>query len=217
MASDRNRTLWMLAGLTAGVVTGLWLWRRGTERESEEGRPGAGTAASRIADTLARDPELAGRGLRVDGIGEGIVELSGTVSDRDQRERAVALAHGTPGVHTVVNRLVLEPEESRLEENRARHEAEGPALHHDGMGVGMGTRRQSPDTDPDRPSDRQKLVDRELEPERFEAEVDTGSPEPAGPGEPVEGAEPGEAAGEGGGETGGGTGEAQEVRERTEE
>lgn len=170
---DRSRTLWTLLGVTAGVATGIWLWQRGAERASRATEPlsemkGEGDAAERVAYALADDMELGERDLSVDGISDGVVEITGVVADRDQRERVVAMAHNTTGVHTVVNRLVLEDEEARLEETRARTE-ETP-IQHSGMGVGMGTRRQSPDTDPDRPSDRQKMVDRELEAENMEAE-----------------------------------------------
>lgn len=177
MASDQNRTVWALLGLVAGVVTGIWLWRRGAERTADLEWTGVGDAATRIASALAGDAELAGRGLEVEAISDGVVELRGAVADRAQRERAVAMAHNTPGVHTVVNRLVLESEEARLDANQSRREARGPRIHHTGMGVGMGTRRQSPDTDPDRPSDRQKLVDRELDVDRVEADVDRVEPD----------------------------------------
>lgn len=168
MASDQNRIALALLGLVVGAATGLWLWRRDTARTEVLEWTEEGDAAARISGALARDAELAERGLEVAAISDGVVELGGVVADREQRERAVAVAHNTPGVHTVVNRLVLESEEARLDENRSRREARGPRLHHSGMGVGMGTRRQSPDTDPDRPSDRQKLVDRELDVDRVE-------------------------------------------------
>lgn len=172
MASDQNRTVWALLGLAAGVITGIWLWRRGGERTADLEWAGGGDAATRIARALAGDPELAGRGLEVEAISDGVVELRGAVPGREQREQAVAMAHNTPGVHTVVNRLVLESEEARLDANQSRRAARGPRLHHTGMGVGMGTRRQSPDTDPDRPSDRPKLVDRELDVDRVEPDVE---------------------------------------------
>ena len=170
MSSDRTRTLWKLVGLVAGAGVGLWLWRGGRDRGDAVRRwTGPGDAAYRIQGAFDRDPELAAR-VRVHAISDGVVELTGGVAARDQRDRAVAMAHSTPGVHTVVNRIVVEPEEARMAENRARNE-DGPASRqHYGMGVGMGTRRQSPDTDPDRPSDRQKLVERELDVARMRDE-----------------------------------------------
>lgn len=180
--ANHKRQLWTLLGLTAGAAVGVWLWRRGTERtaplELATEPVQEGTAADRLARALAHDQELSEYDLAVDAISDGVVELTGVVDAAAQRERAVAMAHATGDVHTVVNRLVLRAEEARFEENRARREEMG-GLQHSGMGVGMGTRRQSPDTDPDRPSDRQKLVDRELEPENMEtAPVEETGPDP---------------------------------------
>lgn len=170
--TNHNRKLWTLLGLTAGAAVGAWLWRRGTERtapaEVATEPVQEGTAADRLTRALAEDLELGEYDLSVDAISDGVVELTGAVDAAAQRERAVAMAHAIGDVHTVVNRLVLRDEEARFEANRTRREEKG-GMQHSGMGVGMGTRRQSPDTDPDRPSDRQKLVDRELEPENMEA------------------------------------------------
>ena len=55
-------------------------------------------------------------------------------------------------VHTVVNRLTVEMLEQHLEDTRRRHEDGAPQLHErrwEGMGTGMGARRQGP-TDPPR-------------------------------------------------------------------
>ena len=174
--ADQQRTLWTLMGITAGVAAGIWLWRRGAERwEKAPDEPVLveADAAVRVARALDRDIELASRRLRVDRISDGVIEISGAVADREQQDRAVAMAHNEPGIHTVVNRLVVETEEQRLAERRDR--AGEHTVRHTGMGVGMGTRRQSPDTDPDRPSDRQKMVERELEVRNLEADLE---PEP---------------------------------------
>lgn len=200
MRTGRARHLFRLAGLVAGVGVGLWLWRRGVRTGA---RPrewtGPGDAAHRIQHALDTDPELQGR-LRVHGISEGVVELTGRAPRREQRDRAVAMAHNVAGVHTVVNRVVLEAEQARLAGNRARRSGGPSNRQHYGMGVGMGTRRQSPETDPDRPSDRQELVDRELDVDRVqegppasgaggdggqERAADSGDPEGQnGPGSP---------------------------------
>ena len=176
MSGNEDRRLWALVGLAAGAAVGIWLWtrRRGGEPTAVGGET---DAALRVARAYDNDIELAARGLGVTRISEGVIEVTGVVADRDQRQRAVAMAHNTPGVHTVVNRLVLEDEERRVAESRARNRDR--PIRHTGMGVGMGTRRQSPDTDPDRPSDRQKLVDRELDVPKLEQDLG-----PAGPDEP---------------------------------
>ena len=176
MNGDRDRRLWMVVGLTAGVAAGIWLWRRGVGRHGEpEAVGGESDAGLQVARSFDNDLELAARGLGVTQISEGVIEITGVVADREQRQRAVAMAHNTPGVHTVVNRLVLEDEERRVEESRARHR--DTPIQHTGMGVGMGTRRQSPDTDPDRPSDRQKLVDRELDVSKLEPDIGPEDPD----------------------------------------
>jgi hypothetical protein len=53
------------------------------------------------------------------------------------------------------------------------------------MGAGMGTRRQSPSTDPDRPSDKQKMIERELEVANVE-DTPEGGPNPISGDEAVE-------------------------------
>lgn len=170
MKIDRGRqTILALFGLSAGVAGGLWLWRRQStalaEPEWRWGLLPRGSAQG-VAGALAADPKLARRGIEVDTIAEGVVELTGTVRDRGEMERAVGVAQRTTGVYTVVNRLVVDAEESHRNETRRRWTEGAPDLrerHHYGMGVGMGTRRQSPTTDPDRPSDKQKMLDRELD------------------------------------------------------
>jgi hypothetical protein len=175
MNVDRDRqTLWTVFGISAGVATGVvagvWLWRR---RSLEDRGPAAAPAwvelrgsAQDVAASLRSDPKLARRRVEVDTIAEGVIELSGSVRDRAEAERAVGLAQRTTGVYTVVNRLRVEDEESRREETRQRWNDGAPELrerHHYGMGVGMGPRRHSPETDPDRPSDKQRILERELD------------------------------------------------------
>ncbi|MFW5947300.1 MAG: BON domain-containing protein [Gemmatimonadota bacterium] len=159
--SSKRKSLWTAAGLAVGAAAGVWLWRQG--RGTEPGAREPGDVVDRILTAFASDSALAGRPLEVRQVSRGVVELDGVAPDAAARERAVAIAHNARGVHTVVNRLALAGEEARLAENRARNAERGPSLQHDGMGVGMGSRRQSPDTDPDRPSDRQARVDRELD------------------------------------------------------
>lgn len=168
MTPDRGKQALLTAlGVTAGVATGIWLWSRrepgGQPEPTGWSRP-HGTGAD-VAEALRSDGALSHRSIEVDSIADGVIELTGAVESREEAERAVSLAQGTQGVFTVVNRLVVEAEEAHREETRRRREAGAPELQgsgHTGMGVGMGTRRQSPDTDPDRPSDKQKILDRQL-------------------------------------------------------
>lgn len=127
-------------------------------------------------DSLQRDPKLARRRIEVGTIAEGVVELRGEVADRAESERAMGVAQAATGVYTVVNRLRLADEEGRRDSVQRRWSDGAPDLHeshHYGMGVGMGRRRQSPSTDPDRPSDRQRMLERELDVARLSDERDS--------------------------------------------
>lgn len=117
MQAKRIRHLWWFAGLVAGTGVGVWLWRRGVSTGSDLREwNGPGDAAQRVQRAFDADPELRGR-VRVRGISEGVVELTGRVPRHEQRDRAAAMAYNVPGIHTVVSRVVLEVEELRLEEN----------------------------------------------------------------------------------------------------
>lgn len=183
----RTQALLTVVGVSAGVATGVWLWRRSRE-EPEYGpaqweRPRG--LAQEVASSLRRDGTLGRRAIEVDAVAEGVIELSGTVNSREEADRAVGVAQRSTGVYTVVNRLLIEEEESRRAENQRRRASGAPEFQsrgHSGMGVGMGTRRQSPDTDPDRPSDKQKILDRSLDVANVE---DT----PEGGQDPISGAE----------------------------
>lgn len=185
MKNDRRtQAILALFGISAGVAGGLWLWRRSEGGRREKGRRWAQLrgSAQDVAEALRNDGRLSRRGIEVDTIAEGVVELNGTVQDRSEAERAVGIAQRTTGVYTVVNRLVVDAEEARRNETRRRWTEGAPELrerHHYGMGVGMGTRRQSPATDPDRPSDKQRMIDRELDVNRVDDEVDAPTRDPA--------------------------------------
>jgi hypothetical protein len=171
---DRRSLLALLgisAGVATGVAAGVWLWRRRTDslaRDLERWGHPRGSAQD-VADAFRADSRLSGRRIDVDTIAEGVVELSGAVRDRAEADRAVGIAQGTTGVYTVVNRLRIEAEESHRESNRRRWDEGAPDLRerkHYGMGVGMGTARHSTATDPPRPSDKQQMVERELDVDR---------------------------------------------------
>lgn len=191
MIPERGRqTLLALLGVSAGVATGIWLHhlrksRRGTTVRSWAEPSGS---AQEVAEAFRQDGELSRRAIEVDSIAEGVVELGGSVQNQEQATRAVRIAQGTTGVYTVVNRLTVDEEESQRASTRRRWNDGAPELHgrhHYGMGVGMGTRRQSPDTDPDRPSDRQRMIERDLEVHKVEEEPEAG-PGPVSAAEAVE-------------------------------
>ncbi len=169
MSADRGRQgIIAVIGVSTGLVaTGVWAWWR-RARPPQAGSPPAQPrgAAGDVMDAMQRDPKLARRRIDVEAIADGVVELRGEVADHAEAERAMGVAQATRGVYTVVNRLRLADEEGRRETARRRWSDGAPDLHeshHYGMGVGMGRRRQSPATDPDRPSDRQRLLERELD------------------------------------------------------
>lgn len=107
-----------------------------------------------VLDAFMGDDALRECGIDVGAISPGIVELSGSVWTREQGQRAVAVAQGVHGVQTVVNRMELEPERTRT---RPRYDSdEGMEMSGSewtGNQVGMGSRRQGRDTDPDRTDD----------------------------------------------------------------
>ena len=178
----RTQAILTLFGISAGVAGGLWLWRRNETQRQDAGRRWGQPrgSAQDVSEALWRDGKLARRGIEVDAVAEGVVELTGTVRDRAEAERAVGIAQRTTGVYTVVNRLVVDAEEAQRNEARRRWAEGAPELrerHHYGMGVGMGTRRQSPATDPDRPSDRQSMIEKELTPGRFDDDLPAGAPD----------------------------------------
>lgn len=173
MSGRSDRMMSTMVGTTVGVAaTAATLWWAAKRRDADGGRPQieqtpterSVRAALRSADGLSR------RGLLVSEIGPGIVELTGIVRSEEEMDRAVELAQSVDGVRTVVNRLTPRDLEAHLAETRERFANGDDALHETrwtGMGVGMGARRQSPDTDPDRPDDHAKLLEREMQPDRL--------------------------------------------------
>jgi hypothetical protein len=202
---DRQSLLTVLgisAGVATGVAAGLWLWRRraGAMADALERWAEPRGSAQDVAEAFREDSKLSRRRIEVDSIAEGVVELSGSVRDRSEADRAVGIAQRTTGVYTVVNRLRVEDEESARETTRRRWNEGAPELRerqHYGMGVGMGTRRHSPATDPDRPSDKPRMLERDLDVGNVEDELDAAldpSPRPAAT--TGEGLEEGEVGGE---------------------
>jgi hypothetical protein len=171
LENDRQGLLTILgisAGVATGVAAGFWLWRRRAEEEAgllERWAAPRGSAQD-VTEAFREDSKLARRRIDVDTIAEGVVELSGSVRDRSEAERAVGIAQRTTGVYTVVNRLRIEDEDSHRETTRRRWSEGAPEMRerqHYGMGVGMGTSRHAPRTDPDRPSDKPRMLERELD------------------------------------------------------
>jgi hypothetical protein len=119
-----------------------------------------------VIDAYLNDATLSERGIEVGAISRGIIELTGSVWSEDEADLAVRVANGVTGVQTVVNRLEVETESRQREVTRRRFEEGDPALMEtrwEGRRVGMGRTRQSRVTEPDRPDDSQKQVEKALE------------------------------------------------------
>jgi hypothetical protein len=176
------------AGALGGVVLGLLLSRVLPESAGigRELREGAGSLARRlrpgrlhrlageqeelyrledaVLDAFLGDEVLSERGVDIGAVSPGIVELSGAVWTEDEARGAVALASRIPGVRTVVNRLEVEDMGRRPTPRRPLDEEDLDATfaHQEGRVGGMGRRRQSPATEPDRPDDSQYRKERAL-------------------------------------------------------
>ncbi|HJU65165.1 MAG TPA: BON domain-containing protein, partial [Gemmatimonadaceae bacterium] len=135
------------------------------DEDMEEGEHDA--LEERVLEAFRNDPVLSERAVDIGAIGDGIIELSGWVHTEAEADFAVTLARGTPGVETVVNRLMVGEEEEMLDEN-ARRVAEGDdaltEARWEGQRVGTGQRRQGRSSDPDRHADpKPDLQDRSLD------------------------------------------------------
>lgn len=155
----------------AGTAAALWFARKkdGRAHPDLERSP----VERAIREALREDENLSRRGVLVTEIGPGVVELAGMVDSAEEMSTAVAAAQRVDGVATVVNRLAVRAEEAHLAETRERFENGDAALnetHWNGLHVGMGRRRQSPATDPDRRDDHARIKDRELQVHRVARE-----------------------------------------------
>jgi hypothetical protein len=115
-----------------------------------------------VVDALCADDVAGSCPIDVAALGPGLIELTGTVPDEAAATRAAEVAQRVDGVHTVVNRLTVEVLEQHLAENRRRREtgaAELNARGWEGVGSGMGARRQGEETDPNRDDDSQAMTE----------------------------------------------------------
>lgn len=106
-----------------------------------------------VLDAFLDDRVLRDRGIDVGAISLGIIELSGTVFNRDEAHHAVAVAQGVEGVQTVVNRMEIEDERARMHPQDTDDRGFDMSTEWTGNQSGMGRRRQGRETDPSRPDD----------------------------------------------------------------
>jgi hypothetical protein len=106
-------------GVLAGLVGGELLGDLGTERVK-----GAVRRISRseravleldpqdveraVTSALAEHPKASDLAVGVRALGDGVVELSGTVPDNAARRIAAKIARGVAGAQVVVNRILVE-------------------------------------------------------------------------------------------------------------
>jgi osmotically-inducible protein OsmY len=117
-----------------------------------------------VLDAFLRDDVLAERAIDVGAISRGIIELSGTVDTADEATRAVRMAQGVSGVETVIDRMEVESDLTRMPARG--NPAQGGMMsgtEYSGGTSGMGRRRQGSDTDPDQRDDSQAIREGSLE------------------------------------------------------
>lgn len=169
---------WLFAlGAGAGLALGMFLASRGgatlegTRDRLAQGardavrrfRPGGEMAGDEdalrrleddVIDALLADEVLSSRGIDIGALGEGVIELSGSVESEDEAELAVSVAESVPGVEQVINRMDVEAALSAGGDGGAEWT---------GRVSGMGRRRQGRDTDPARSDDSRHLREVSLE------------------------------------------------------
>jgi hypothetical protein len=117
-----------------------------------------------VLDAFLRDELLSERPIDVGAISRGIVELSGSVRNAAEADRAVRLARRVDGVETVVNRMDAEDELARRRRGGGTGAGGGRmAGEWTGREIGMGQRRQGHQTEPDQPDDSRQLRAESLE------------------------------------------------------
>ena len=60
---------------------------------------------ARVLEELRREPVLGTRNIEIAVVGDGVVELTGSVHAIDEISRAAAVVRGVPGVNMVLNRI----------------------------------------------------------------------------------------------------------------
>ncbi|CAA9307479.1 MAG: hypothetical protein AVDCRST_MAG40-763 [uncultured Gemmatimonadaceae bacterium] len=116
----------------------------------------------RVLEAFRNDPILSERAVDIGAIGEGIIELTGSVHSADEGTHAVTVARGVPGVETVVNRLVARDDEDEFADSATRYAAGDDRLTEarwEGQGVGTGRRRQGNSGELDRHADPKPILE----------------------------------------------------------
>ncbi len=162
----------MAVGAAAGVAAAaIWTVRARRMRRPRVHSPELGGLEEGVVDALLEDPQTSRCAIEVAALSPGVVELTGLVGTSPELRRAVEVTQAVDGVRTVVNRLEVGLERSRMTERQRRYQSGDPVLSERqwyGVGVGTGRRRQGASTDPAQRDDRVDMVTDEFEAERAE-------------------------------------------------
>jgi len=157
-------------GFMSSLAAGGWRWGTNARDRARGVRPSRlrrllaerrelNDMEGRVLGAFLADEVLGERAIDIGAISPGIIELTGTVFNEDEVERAVRVARTVTDVSTVVNRLATSDTSTRP----ARGQDGRPSFSTpEGRVGGMGRRRQSLETDPDQPDDSRKLREEAL-------------------------------------------------------
>ena len=112
-----------------------------------------------VLRAFREDATLSERPVDIGAISRGIIELSGSVAGEPEAERAVRITSSVAGVTTVVNRLDIDAAIAPDERDDHFARRTDPGLTRTGAAGGMGTRRQSAETDPDQIDDSRRRLE----------------------------------------------------------
>lgn len=163
----RNETALWILGVGAGVAVaaGIFAAIKISKQDRVALRRDMHGLEKRVIRGLRANRSTRDQSIDVEAVGAGVVELSGYVDNEELAHQVVELVDGIPGVHAVFNRMNVRSVEARLQQNRNRSSGrEGTRWY--GGSVGIGRRRQSPGTDPQRRDDHTDLKLKSLQPNR---------------------------------------------------
>ncbi len=159
-----SKSMWALAiGASVGLAAGLVI----AARSGLFSRGGGGKLdraltlmEEQIVQLLSFDSVLGQRAVEVAALAPGIVELTGTVDSEEEAHRAVELAQRAHGVRTVLNRIEVGVNETRLARNSRRFGASvgDRPPQFGGMSAGIGRRRQGMETEPPQHDDHADML-----------------------------------------------------------
>jgi len=92
-------------------------------RRPESAEPAEQEDLERAIETaLGADPDTRSLNVKVEALGDGIVELTGRTADPLSCQLAADIARAVPGADIVVNRILVDADEGPVSETRASSE-----------------------------------------------------------------------------------------------